>query len=311
MARVVIAAASSHAFALMEPGEWDTFRAWNRRLYAQRYGQEPPEHPKVAEESDADVRYRYASIREGLEAVRTSFERVRLDALLIIGDDQEEQFSEENRPQLALYLGRSFTCSWTKRHYICREDLAWHLYVRLVEAGFDVSACWRFPQDLLKAHAFGPLLHRVLPAGIPVIPIFVEAIHVPAPTPRRCYEFGRAIRAAVETWDQEKRIGVLASGGLSHFTAGYPYRFLSRNSGFSYGSIDEDFDRWVLHAIAEGEGEKLAALTSEALLEHGEIELRSWLVILGVVGAVRPRLLVYQPFYRALMGMGIALWLEE
>jgi hypothetical protein len=93
MARVVIAAASSHAFALLEPERWDAFRAWNRRLYAQRYGQEPPEHPKVAEESDADVRYRYASVREGLDAVRAGLERASLDALLIIGVDPEEQFS--------------------------------------------------------------------------------------------------------------------------------------------------------------------------------------------------------------------------
>jgi broad specificity phosphatase PhoE len=74
MARIAIAAASSHAFALMEPE--DRFRQWNRRLYARRYGQEPPENPKVFQESDQDIRQRYESVRQGLNLVRGALERV-------------------------------------------------------------------------------------------------------------------------------------------------------------------------------------------------------------------------------------------
>jgi hypothetical protein len=43
-------------------------------------------------------------------------------------------------------------------------------------------------------------------------------------------------------------------------------------------------------------------------LDHGEIELRSWIVLAGAVGAVRAQVLAYEPLYRGLMGMAVAQW---
>jgi hypothetical protein len=60
--------------------------------------------------------------------------------------------------------------------------------------------------------------------------------------------------------------------------------------------------------MADGEGSKLAALSSADLLDHGEIELRSWIVLAGAVGAVPARVLAYEPLYRGLMGMAVVQW---
>ena len=59
---------------------------------------------------------------------------------------------------------------------------------------------------------------------------------------------------------------------------------------------------------SEGRGGSLAQLTSDDLLEHGNVELRSWITVLGAVGDTRPEMLCYEPFYSALMGMGVAYW---
>jgi len=65
----------------------------------------------------------------------------------------------------------------------------------------------------------------------------------------------------------------------------------------------------VVDAIQKGRGLDLAHyLTSNDLLAHGAVELRSWLTLLGVVGPLTPRWVVYEPFYRGLMGMGVAVW---
>jgi aromatic ring-opening dioxygenase LigB subunit len=90
----------------------------------------------------------------------------------------------------------------------------------------------------------------------------------------------------------DKRIAIYAFGGLSHFTAGYPWRFY--RGPFGYGCISEDFDRKVLQWIADGKANMLAELSSAELLDHGEIELRSWIVLAGAVGAVPARVLAYE-----------------
>ena len=53
------------------------------------------------------------------------------------------------------------------------------------------------------------------------------------PRPKRCYEFGQAMRKAVESFPGDARVGVLASGGLSHFL------------------VDEELDRAILKACAD------------------------------------------------------------
>ena len=44
------------------------------------------------------------------------------------------------------------------------------------------------------------------------------------------------------------------------------------------------------------------------LLEHGDIEFRSWLVVQGALAEFSAEPLAYESFHRAIMGMGVALW---
>jgi len=49
-------------------------------------------------------------------------------------------------------------------------------------------------------------------------------------------------------------------------------------------------------------------MSSKDRLDHGEIELRSWIIVPGAVGSARAEVLAYEPLYRGLMGMGVARW---
>jgi len=101
-------------------------------------------------------------------------------------------------------------------------------------------------------------------------------------------------------------VAIYGSGGLSHFTGGYPW---SHYEGpFSYGSISEEFDRWLLSKLETGEGHALAEINNKDIIANGEIELRSWITVLGAIGDVRPERLAYEPFYRGIMGMGVGYW---
>ena len=314
MAKIVAAMASSHAFALTDPSEWDGRRERNRTMYKHRYGVEPPIHPKMAEETPEVRAKRYQQVRSGLDFFREKLKEVKADALILIGDDQNENFKEDNLSQIAIHLGEEvFT---TERRdggyqrgarYRCHQALARDLLNGLVEREFDVAFSNGFPRSELLSHAHGPILQTVLPeADIPVVLIFINAIHVPAISPGRCYRLGRALREIIEERPADERVVLYASGGLSHFTGGYPWRHYK--GPFTYGSISEDFDRKALDLMARGQGEKLGQLTSHDLLEHGDIEMRSWLVVLAAVGKTPAQVLAYEPLYSGLMGMGVAYW---
>lgn len=307
MGSLVAAMASSHAFTVMEPEVWDEFREWNRGYYRQRQGTEAPVHPKLETESLEANRARYENVRRGLDALREELRAARPDALIIIGDDQDENYSEECLPQLAVYCGERFVTKGGS--YRCHAELAETILGESVRRGFDLAVSRKYPEDRLKSHAHAQLLERLTPEGdIPVVLLFVDSIHAPAVEPSRCYAFGEAVRAIIdESRPAGERVAVCASGGLSHFSAGFPYHTYS--GPHHYGSISEEFDRNLLDAMARGVGRSLAmSLSSGDLLEHGDIEFRSWLTLLGMVGDAKATVLAYEPFYRAIMGMGVARW---
>jgi hypothetical protein len=186
-------------------------------------------------------------------------------------------------------------------------ELAEHLYASSIEGGYDLVGVYSLPDNTLRAHAIGPVLERLVPdAATKIIPVWLECIHMPAPTPARCYAFGQTLRAAIDAWAGNERVGVVASGGLSHVTGGYPYRDAP---GVVYGSISADYDRaHVIEPLLGGHGVSLASLTTNDLLAEGLIELRSWIATAGMVGTAPATMLVYEPFFRGLMGMGVAYW---
>src|SRR5258708_2488596 len=102
MAQIVAGMASSHAFALMDPDQWEQGRAHNRALYGKLYGGEPPEQPRVATETMEDIHTRYANVRATLDHLKAAMATKRPDALLLIGDDHPENFHAQNRPQSPL-----------------------------------------------------------------------------------------------------------------------------------------------------------------------------------------------------------------
>ena len=295
----------------MEPSTWDAFRLRNRQSYERRYGNLPLEHAaNIARETDENVALRYGRITDALMQLRAILKRQRPEAIVFVADDQNENFTGII-PQFGVYLGEKFHIgpadeglgSTVTGH----PALANAILESCVRSDVDLAAVHAFPDDHLRAHAVGPVLRIIDPDGsIPIIPVFVNAIHEPAPSPARCFHVGERIRAAIEHCPDIEDVCIYASGGLSHFTAGYPW---ARYSGdMSHGAIDEDFDRRLIRAMLNRRSSELTQLSAADLLAHGEIEFRTWLVALGALGDATPEFIEYQPFYRGIMGMGVASW---
>lgn len=311
MGSIVGAVATSHAFAFMEPHLWDDFRAKNRASYAKRYGQEAPIEPGIALETAQNVEPRYERLRKAFAALRAQIVETRPDALIVIGDDQNENLTSANMPQLAIYTGGDFTLNRrgarSRARYRSHSELAQALLARAIREEFDFASLDRFPEDELLSHAHWQFLNHLMPdAELPVVLVFMNAIHYPAISPNRCYAVGELLRRFIAERPSGERALICASGGLSHFTAGYPWRHY--NGKFGYGSISEEFDRGLLQRIEAGQGSALRTLTSDDLLDHGDIEFRAWIALLGAIGDIPSRFTTYEPFYRAVGGMGIASW---
>jgi 3-O-methylgallate 3,4-dioxygenase len=173
------------------------------------------------------------------------------------------------------------------REYPAAPALGRHVVEHLTENAFDVSYATQLARPRGEGHAFGFVHRRLLGANpVPVLPLVVNTYYPPnQPRPRRCYQLGRAVKAAIESFPGEGRIGVLASGGLSHFT------------------IDEELDRGVLHAIGEGDGDALASIPP-AKLNSGNSEIRNWIVVAGCAAGLKTAWQAYEPLYRTPAGTG-------
>jgi aromatic ring-opening dioxygenase LigB subunit len=309
MAKLVAGMASSHAYTFIEPDNWETRRELTRQRYFKRYNTYPPVQPQIEQETLEGNRGRYARIRGGLQTLKREFEALRPDTLVLIADDQDENYKEDNLPQFAIYTGEPVVAinpeDGSVAEYRADATLATRIHHEAVEAGFDLASSKSFKDNRVLSHAHTQILNYLQPQ-VPVVLLFLNAIHVPAPSPARCYAFGQALRSIVESTPDDRRVVFYASGGMSHFTAGYPWGHYE--GPYSLGSISEDFDHRVVTAMRDGRGAEVQQLSSGELLANGGIEFRQWITLLGALGGAQPAWLEYEPFYRAVMAMGVAYW---
>ncbi len=106
-------------------------------------------------------------------------------------------------------------------------DLSWHIINHLVDKVFDITTC----QEMLVDHACTMPLKLFWPEGecpVTMVPICINTVQFPLPKPERVYALGRAVGEAIASWDSDKKVAVIASGGLSHQLEGERAGFLNK-----------------------------------------------------------------------------------
>jgi aromatic ring-opening dioxygenase LigB subunit len=306
---VVGAFATSHAYTFQEPETWDQRRERSKANVAKKTGRPASDTAAAQAETLDDNRARYGSIRSAHQRIRERLKEINPDAIVLIGDDQAENFSADSMPQLLVYTGGDYVADdWDRTHTASVANdrrLAQHLVEASLAEGFDVAWAKAFKDGRLLSHAHTePILYLLREVKAPVVPLFVNAVHPPAPSAARCHAFGRALARILK--NESGKIVLAASGGLSHFSPSHPW---AHHLGpRSVGDISVEFDQRIVGWMRAGEGERLATLTDRELIEHGEGELRQWIVLLGALGKTKPEFLVYEPLFRSIMGMGVGWW---
>ena len=169
------------------------------------------------------------------------------------------------------------------------------LAAELIEAAYDGGVEPGFAYELEFDHGTMVPLHFLSPRmDRPVVPVLFNTLASPQPNARRCLEFGRIIgRVAAQS---TKRIGLIATGGLSHDPG-------EKN----HGIIDSEFDHGFLSAMAAGDAEKLSAYTRSEFAKAGAgaFELLSWVALAGALGGRKGEVVAYEAVKPWATGVGL------
>ncbi|MGE5269120.1 MAG: hypothetical protein ACM3JG_05550 [Thiohalocapsa sp.] len=325
MARIVLGMATSHTPMLNAPAtDWPRFieRDSRRDNLLDTEGrltsyEEQLRHAPAgitAEIAPERMQARHAAVQGAIARCGEFLRDAKLDALIVVGDDQDELYHHDNMPGILVYYGETIrnvplapvanpTWGWRAsarwheekepRDYPVDAPLARHLIDALIDREFDLAASDATPEGEGEGHAVGFVHKRIMQdvaqPTVPIVPVCINTYYPPnQPTPRRCYRLGQAIRAAVESYPKDIRVGIVGSGGLSHFV------------------VDEELDRGFLDMLRRKDAEGIQTMPRQKL-NSGSSEIRNWIAVAGAVEHLALEWSLYEPGYRTPAGTGTGL----
>ena len=249
----------------------------------------------------------WAPIFEAYEPIRRWLAEKQPDVLVITYNDHVTSFFFDHYSAFALGVGETYAVAdegggaralpAVRGH----AALSHHIGASLMADEFDMS----FFQDRALDHGVLSPLSILLPHdpdwALPIVPLQIGVLQFPVPTARRCYKLGHALRRAIESYPEDLKVAIVATGGLSHQVHG-------ERAGFN----NTPWDMQVLELI-EKDPERLAEMTLGQYAALGGMEgaeVIMWLVMRGAMSATIRR--IHQTYYLPSMtGIATAIYENE
>lgn len=220
---------------------------------------------------------------DGFLPVHRWLDEARPEVAVVFYNDHGLNFFLDKMPTFAIGAAAEYRNAdegWglpTAAPFRGQPDLSWHIVEHLVAKEFDLTTC----QEMLVDHAFTLPMKLFWPGGAPVtvVPICINTVQFPLPSARRCYALGQAVGEAIRSWDGERRVVVIGSGGLSHQLDGTRAGFINKPFDLKFMESLVDDPEWAtqysIHELVEKTGTQ-------------GVELVMWLATRGAVaGRVR------------------------
>lgn len=233
----------------------------------------------------------WAPVFEGYEFGKKWIAEQEPDVVFLVYNDHASTFSLDIVPTFAIGCADRYMPAdegWGPRPVPVVEghpELAAHVAQSVIQDDFDLTIVNKMDVD------HGLTVPLSLMFGQPdawpckVIPFAVNVVLYPVPSGRRCYELGKAIRRAIESFDDDLNVQVWGTGGMSH-----------QLQGPRAGLINREFDQDFLDRIIE-DPESLSRMPHiDYIREAGSegIELVMWLIMRG---ALNDKVNVRKRFY--------------
>jgi gallate dioxygenase len=249
----------------------------------------------------------WAPIFKAYEPIRQWLAEKRPDVLVLTYNDHVTSFFFDHYSAFTLGIAESYPVADegggprdlppVRGH----AALAQHIGFSLVADEFDMS----FFQDKGLDHGVLSPLSMLLPRTpdwmLPIVPLQIGVLQFPVPSARRCYKLGQALRRAIESYPEELKVAIVATGGLSHQVHG-------ERAGFNNTPWDMQFLELV-----EKDPERLAEMTQAEYARLGGwegAEVIMWLVMRGAMSATIRK--IHQTYYLPSMtGIATAIYENE
>ena len=234
----------------------------------------------------------WAPIFQGYEPVQRWLAEKKPDVLVFIYNDHVTSFFLDHYSHFALGIGDSYSVADegggarklppVKGH----PRLAQHIANGLVADEFDLSY---FQGKGLDHGCFSPLSvmwpHEPTWPGA-IVPLQVGVLEFPIPSAKRCFNLGKALRRAIESYPEELKVAIVGTGGLSHQVHG-------ERCGFNNTPWDMEF-----LSLLEKDPESLTQLTIAEYAERGGCEgaeVIMWLIMRGAMSKSVTK--IHQSYY--------------
>jgi 2,3-dihydroxyphenylpropionate 1,2-dioxygenase len=259
------------------------------------------------------------------------------DVIVLVSDDHFNSYFYDHMPSFTIGIGECEGWGdWQipKYNIPVQQDLAKHI----LNTGLENNVDFAFTLKMKVDHGHTQGIYFLNPdLKIPVVPIAVNTSAPPLPTMDRCFQIGEVVSKAIESWDNDLKVAIVASGGLSHWVPipkidsekpedqslikvlkngrqeieqldEYLHTRETRVTRIKSGPVNEQVDREFLRLVTEKDYAALRNWSAEYIEENlgnGGQEIRNWLVLLGALQSFEASVACYEPIPEWVTGMAI------
>jgi protocatechuate 4,5-dioxygenase, beta chain len=209
------------------------------------------------------------------------------DVIFLVFNDHATAFSLDFIPTFAIGTAEKFQPAdegWGPRPVPVvkgHPELASHIAQSVIQQDFDLTIVNKMDVD------HGLTVPLSLMCGqphaekfewpCPVIPFAVNVVQYPVPSGQRCFNLGKAIRKAIESYDEDINVHIWGTGGMSH-----------QLQGARAGLINKEFDKAFLDKLINDPQAAADIPHMDYVREAGSegIELVMWLIARGAMNDV-------------------------
>jgi protocatechuate 4,5-dioxygenase beta chain len=222
----------------------------------------------------------WTPVFQGYELSKKWIADLQPDVVFLVYNDHASAFSLELIPTFALGCAAEFKPAdegWGPRPVPTvagHPELAWHIAQSLILDEFDMTIVNQMDVDHGLTVPMSLLFGEPPQWPVKVVPLAVNVVQFPPPTGNRCYNLGKAIRRAIESFDQDLKVVIFGTGGMSHQLQGPRAGLINKEFDARF------FDRLVTDPVAQSRMPHV-----EYMREAGSegVEMVMWLIMRGAL----------------------------